>query len=410
MSQNLNLHSDAQIRKVNMNITIKISAIAFLSAGLTVAQADPLQKYDVESGKIDYSIQANGNIMGMSQVSTAGKKRIIFSDYGIKKLEEEVKVEKQTVMGETKTHKTHTLMYMNAAVLYQVDFKKKKINRMKNKGMAMANALGGGKNAKEAGLAMMKSMGGKKIGTDKVLGYTCDVWDLMGVKQCIYKGIPLKIESNIMGLKSVEVATKAEFDIDINEKSFKLPDFDVYDFDVDKVMNGTQPRLLDKNTLEEMDKRDNIKGKAAAKEGAKSLKALAVGMAALAKTGYDMKSHNKITPEQEKIMQKAMMQAMGGEAKMLARAKQDFLQGSKVEDMQFAQECFGNADTLKEVNLCVDKGNKMFDDDAEYLESWTVEDKKEMLTEMAEFEKMIPCIKAAQTIDAFQQCMPRNMR
>jgi len=38
---------------------------------------------------------------------------------------------------------------------------------------------------------MMKSMGGKKIGTDKVLVYTCEVWDMMGVNQCIYKGRPL---------------------------------------------------------------------------------------------------------------------------------------------------------------------------------------------------------------------------
>ena len=384
---------------------VKVSSIVVLGFGLSLVQADPLQKYDVKSGKIDYSIQANGNIMGMSQVSTAGKKRIIFSDYGIKKLEEEVKVEKQTVMGEMKTNKTHTLMYMNGAVLYQVDFKKKKINRMKNRGMAMANALVGGKNAKEAGLAMMKSMGGKKVGTSKVLGYTCDVWDLMGVKQCIYKGIPLKIESNMMGLKSVEVATKAEFDIHINEKSFKLPNFDVYDYVIDKMMNGAKSIMLDKSRLEEMDKQDNIEAKADAKKGAKAIQGVAAGMAALAKTGYNMKSNKKMTPEQEQVMQKAMMGAMGGEAKVLEEMKKDMLKDANSVAMQFAKECFGNADTLNEVNACVDEGNAKFHEDEEHYTSWTPSEKKEFLDELKQFEISIPCIKAAKTMQAMRKCM-----
>jgi len=379
-----------------------------LGFGLSLVQADPLQKYDLKSGKIDYSIQASGNIMGMSQISTVGKKRIIFSDYGIKKLEEEVKVEKQTVMGETKTNKTHTLMYMNGAVLYQVDFKKKIINRMKNQGMAMANALGSGKNAKETGMAMMKSMGGKKIGTDKVLGYTCDVWDLMGVKQCIYKGIPLKIESNMMGLKSVEVATKAEFDININKKSFKLPNFDVYDYDIDKMMNGTKSIMLDKSRLEEMDKQDNIEAKADAKKGAKAIQGVAAGMAALAKTGYDMKSNKKMTPEQEQVMQNAMMKAMGGEAKIVEDMKKDILKDANSEAMKFAKECFGNADTLNEVNACVDEGNAKFHEDEEHYTSWTPSEKKELLDELKQFEASIPCIKAAQTMQAMRQCMPEE--
>lgn len=379
-----------------------------LGFGLSLVQADPLQKYDLKSGKIDYSIQASGNIMGMSQISTVGKKRIIFSDYGIKKLEEEVKVEKQTVMGETKTNKTHTLMYMNGAVLYQVDFKKKIINRMKNQGMAMANALGSGKNAKETGMAMMKSMGGKKIGTDKVLGYTCDVWDLMGVKQCIYKGIPLKIESNMMGLKSVEVATKAEFDININKKSFKLPNFDVYDYDIDKMMNGTKSIMLDKSRLEEMDKQDNIEAKADAKKGAKAIQGVAAGMAALAKTGYDMKSNKKMTPEQEQVMQNAMMKAMGGEAKIVEDMKKDILKDANSEAMKFAKECFGNADTLNEVNACVDEGNAKFHEDEEHYTSWTPSEKKELIDELKQFEASIPCIKAAQTMQAMRQCMPEE--
>ena len=50
----------------------------------------------------------------------------------------------------------------------------------------------------------------------------------------------------------------------------------------------------------------------------------------------------------------------------------------------------------------------MFDKDEEYFDSWTKFDKQEMLSEMKIFEKMIPCVKSAQSMDALQRCMPRD--
>ena len=390
--------------------TVQITLAVVVGSSLLFAGSDMMKKFEVKSGKIEYEIKGSGNIMGMVQIKSVGKKRVIFDNYGVKNLEEKSEVKKETTMGETKVKKDHTMAYMNNAIVYHVDFKKKIINRVKNRGAALAGLFGGGANLKESGEAMMIKMGGKKLGTDKVLGYECTVWDLIGSKQCMYKGLPLKVEIDVMGMKTTEIATKAEFDITLGKDDFKLPDYPVYDFGMDRMMNGENPKELDKSTLEMMDAKDNAAAQVQASEGAEAMKGLAAGITALAATGMDVSSSKDLTPEQKQVMQKAMMKAMGGEAKMLAKAKQDFLQESKVEEMQFAQECFGNADTLKEVNLCVDKGNKMFDDDAEYLGSWTAEDKKEMLTKIAEFERMIPCIKAAQTIDAFQQCMPRDMR
>ena len=389
---------------------VKVSVIVALGLGLSLLHANEMKKYDVKSGKITYELKGNGNVMGMVQVKSTGKKRVIFDNYGVKNLEEKVEVKKETTMGKTKTDKTHTLMYMNDAIIYKVDFEKKIVNRMKNRGAALAGLFGGGANLKESGEAMMIKMGGKKIGTDKVLGYACVVWDLMGSKQCMYKGIPLKVEIDVMGMKTTEVATKAEFDIALSKDDFKLPDYPVYDFDMDRMMDGQKPKELDKSRLEAMDTKDNVKAKEESKEAAEGMKALGAGFAALAKEGIDM--NKELTPEQEKIMKKAMMKAMaksmGGEDKMLAKMKQKILKESKIEEMQFAQECFGSADTLKEVNLCVDKGNKIFNDDEEYFESWTAKDKQEMLDEIKEFGKMIPCIKEAQTMEAFQKCMPEE--
>ena len=193
------------------------------------AGTETLKRYDVKSGKIEYSMKESGNIMGMVKIKGVGKKRLVFDNYGVKDLTEENKVKKETTGGKSKVEKTHTIQYMNAGILYQVDFDRKKIIRMENPAMAMNAMMGGGKNVGQTGEAMMKSMGGKKVGTDKVLGYSCDVWDLMGMKQCMYKGIPLRIESNIMGLKSTQVATKADFELSLSEDDFKLPDFPLVD-------------------------------------------------------------------------------------------------------------------------------------------------------------------------------------
>jgi len=136
--------------------------------------------------------------------------------------------------------------------------------RIKNPAMGMMALVGG--NVKETGEAMMIKMGGKKLGTAKVLGYTCTVWNLMSVKQCMYKGIPLKVESNMMGMKSIEVATKAEFDISLSSDDFGLPAYPIYAMDT---MNSQkQPKELDKSKLEAMDAKDNAKAKVEAAENA----------------------------------------------------------------------------------------------------------------------------------------------
>jgi hypothetical protein len=383
----------------------KVSVVVVVGLGLSMVHANSMKKYEVKSGKIEYALSGGGNIMGIAQTKSVGKKRVIFDNYGVENIEEQVEVKKTTTAGKTETDKTHTLRYTNNAVIYSVNFKKKHIERMKNHGAEMAAMFGGGDNLKESGEAMMKKMGGKKIGTDKVLGYTCDVWELMGSKQCIYKGIPLSVETDVMGLKSTEVATKAEFDLALTKNDFKLPDYPVYDMNMDRIMNGKEPKILDKSTLEEMDRKDNTQAKVDAKEGAEVMKGMAAGMAALVKAGVDLNA-DELTPEQEKIMQSAMMTAMGGEGKIVAKMKKEMLEN--IEQLDFAQKCFGDADTLSDANGCVDKGNKMFDDDEEHMTSWTKVEKDEMLNNIAEFEKNIPCIKAAKTMNAMRQCMPEN--
>ena len=99
---------------------------------------------------------------------------------------------------------------------------------------------------------------------------------------------------------------------------------------------------------------------------------------------------------------------MSGEDKLFEKIKKDILDGSKV--MAFSEDCFVSADTLEEANKCVEEGNKISKDNLSYLRNWTKEDKSEMLQNIRMFNKSIPCIKNAQTMDALQKCLPKEVR
>jgi len=368
-----------------MTKIIKISMVLLMGSSLLVAGEKQMKLYDVKSGKIEYEIKGSSDMMGM-KMKTVGKKTVIFSDHGAQNLSEENKVTKQTMSGKTKTTESHTLSYMKESMIYTVDFDSKKIMRMENMAASMGALMGSGKNMKQTGEEMMKKMGGKKSGTDKVLGYTCDVWSLMGTKQCIYKGIPLKMETSMMGIINTEVATKAEFNILLPKDDFKLPDFPVYD------MQGNK---LDKSKLESMDKQSE----AQAAQAGEDLAALGASLAT-AMQSAGVKEGERPTKVQEEKMKEAMMVGM------LPRMKQEILSQEKM--MHFAQECFSKADTLKEANECNHKTNEMSGIEEEDFDEWNPKAKKEMLDLLDQGLQSMDCIRAAQSMDAVQKCMPQE--
>ncbi len=96
---------------------------------------------------------------------------------------------------------------------------------------------------------MMKSAGGKKTGKEKILGYNCDIREVMGSKIWMYKGVPLKTENNMMGTTYINEAVKARFDIDVPDKYFRLPDYPVVDMpSIDRMMY--EDRKTDDNGIE----------------------------------------------------------------------------------------------------------------------------------------------------------------
>ena len=219
--------------------------------------ADKLKRYDVKSGMVTYKITTAGAVMG-STITGSGTSNLYFKDWGAIELVEE-NTNQTTIMnlfGKEKIKKetTHTINKLDNGKSYSVNFKNASIYLRRDPMMEfMKNS---DSDAGEAGKVMLKSVGGKKIGEENFLGYPCEIWDAMGSKQWIYKGVTLKIVSKVMGITTVKEATTAKFNIDVSDKYFQLPDFPVIkdaDYLSDDAYKATQKDMKTKrNHLKKM--------------------------------------------------------------------------------------------------------------------------------------------------------------
>jgi len=178
------------------------------------------KRYEIKSGIVTYKVEGGGNLLGFS-TKTTGTEKLYFTDWGNTELR---KVnEKEVAMG--KTTETHHITKIEHGTVYSADDQRKII--IKQDISMLKNMDKQGKNMSAMGKDMMKQMGGKKIGTGKVLGYPCEIWEVMGSKIWIYKGVPLKTEANIMGFKHLQIATSAKFNVSVPKSKFTMPDYPV---------------------------------------------------------------------------------------------------------------------------------------------------------------------------------------
>ncbi len=188
-----------------------------------------LKRYEIKSGILEYKTTTSGKVMG-SVVKGSGTSSLYFKNWGAVELKKEDS--KTTthinVFGQKKTEvsEVHTINKLDNGKSFNVDMKNKIITLRRDPAMEMIKTFGKG-DAATTGKKMLEAMGGKIIGKEKFLGYDCDVWEIPGGKQWMYKGIPLKLEMTVMGIKTINEATSAKFNINVSDKYFKLPDYPI---------------------------------------------------------------------------------------------------------------------------------------------------------------------------------------
>ncbi len=195
----------------------------------TDKQETKLKRYEVKSAIVTYKTTISGNVMG-STVKGSGFEKLYFKDWGNVELKEaqSSQTTHTKIFGKenTQTTQTHTMNKLDNGKSYTVDFKRKKIMLSRDGAMEMTKMFADG-DANKTGKQILEGMGGKIIGKGNVLGYNCEIWDVMGAKQWIYKGLPLKIEVKMMGITTLTEATDAKFDVHVPDTYFKLPDFPI---------------------------------------------------------------------------------------------------------------------------------------------------------------------------------------
>ncbi len=187
-----------------------------------------LKRYNVKSGIVGYETIITGKVMG-SKISGSGVEYLYFKNWGALELKETQSSQTTTIkfFGKEKIEKTstHVINKLDNGESYLADLDKKTITVGRDPMMDLMKQSN--TNASDAGKNMLESMGGKKVGTESVLGHSCEIWDVMGAKQWIYKGVTLKMEVTVLGIKTVTEATNAKFDVSVADTNFKLPDYPI---------------------------------------------------------------------------------------------------------------------------------------------------------------------------------------
>jgi len=208
-------------------INILIAVLAVLTSCSGNSQ-NKLKRYDVKSGIIEYTITTSGKTFG-STITGEGTESLYFRDWGALELTEEKSTQSTVTKifgkGKTQTTSIHTIKKLDDGESYLADFDKKITYATRDVAMDMMKQ--NNKDAGAIGTDMLKSMGGEKIGNEDFMGYDCELWSILGGKQWMHKGVVLKTDLKVLGIRTVKEATSVKLNVSVADSNFKLPDFPV---------------------------------------------------------------------------------------------------------------------------------------------------------------------------------------
>lgn len=346
-----------------------------MTLGVSAQTPSVFKAFDTPSAMINYEINGSGKVSVDSNLSIKGKATLLFTEWGARKLYTEKYVRSTT--GAVKNVNTIRLFIReDRGDVYTVDFDKKMIETSKD--AVLKTAIEAGEYLYQKKMdAILKN--GKKVGNASVLGLRCDEWIYEGQKRCYYKGIPLKEESMVSGITVVKTAISAEFDKNISEETYALPEFE-YSKQKGFLMNvakeTTDQKSLSDNGADENDS-NKTDGEAFVAE-----KTPIVEDSDLTKNVFDL--------------QKSLLPKL-------------------LSEMQEARVCLENANDKNEANLCLSKlleleeeisGEKNTEGEitiwTKIIQNDTMENLEEEIMDM---KRRMPCIRRSRDFDDLSECM-----
>lgn len=196
----------------------KLWITLFITFAMVTTLSAETKRYEVKSGIIEYTITHSGNMMGMA-INGKGTAKTVFKEWGNVELHSEES--QSTTMGMKEREQEMTKI--DNGEVFIVDFNENVIYKYTPELLANSE----NKDIIKTGKEMLTGMGGKKIGEEKFMGYHCEIWQMMHVKLWLHKGLMLKSEADMMGMKHSTVATKIDLDASVSDNDLKLPNLPI---------------------------------------------------------------------------------------------------------------------------------------------------------------------------------------
>ena len=326
-------------------------------------------RYDIKSAQLEFTFSSIQKV-GSVTIEKKGSQRVLIDHYGKQELVERQITEKRGI----REHHIHTLRYIHGNVAYNVRFKAGRIDRVEHyKGQVFGIMKQNGSYE-----SMLQKMQYVKTGTDSVAGQPCDVWEYRGgrIKQCIYKGLPLKKEAQTNSMHELLVATKVKINTPPSRADFKLPDLPIDG----KRYTQAQLEQMDSHTSEHEQKKQQSQDRTAT-----------LMQQAYQYAGVKRGAHP--TKEQTKIIRTYMENAMFPQRKKALIAAR--------KKIPLLKSCYQKAMSMKEAYQC--------DTDADFESyRWGEKEKDALLKQLEAKEKQLPCIEKAKNMDEIKGCFPKE--
>ena len=353
-----------------MIISKHLKTIVLLTAvgsfGLLCAAVKP-PPFEIESGMITYDIRGSAQLTPETNLSVKGSATFHFKEWG------EIKVEEVNGVVETQG----AIEYKETVKRFEKETKDKIITA----DFENEQLLERKKSSIKKDIQSIQTNYLDHNGTETIAGLLCDVWEGVGVKKCIYKGIVLKLESHVYGVSYVKVATNVVFDINTSENC-ELPDYPVQQFGLF---------------------RGNIKTKN------------------IFKTEKFCTVINDVASDIKENKSNDVVSHFGDQAreKFINRISRDIFEKKQTHLLQLLQtmkkmrECLQTVENPFEANQCIEHFSRMRlklgNDENDYIILWDEKRKNSLLDkieeEIIELESRIACVKRAKNITDLSTCM-----
>jgi len=354
-------------KRINMYTFLRVSLSFILFFSITSTSIygnEEKMPFQIESGTIIYEITGGAELTPETNLTIKGRAKLRFKDWGKVKIEEESGILLTTgaIKHQEKVKKFVKETEDNIII---VDYSNEQLIERKR---------AASKNPKDD----IKNLAYK--GKSTIADIECDLWEGMGIRKCMFKGIILLLESHVYTAHYSKKAITVLLDINHTKEEFTLPDYPIHKIGFFKDNKKT------KNTTKTGSFRKLIKNKVAI-------------------------SGDKVsfTQERENRKKQKFLNNLG---------KDIFIQQKKLLpdlllSMQKTRACLQTVENPFEANECIEEFShmkeKLGSQEDDYIILWD-QNRKEILLDKIEDEltglqAKNPCIKRAKNITDLSACL-----